>query len=42
MKSITYNKKKVLHLILELIEKTPNDMVLGHSIRKLYMNLKDR
>ena len=34
MQSITYNK--MINQILEIIKTTPNDMVLGEKIRKLY------
>jgi hypothetical protein len=37
MKSIISNKqKKILTNILSIIKTTPNDMVLGEKIRKLY------
>lgn len=40
MQSITSNKKmtgnKLLQEILEMIKTTPNDMVLGEKLRKLY------
>lgn len=39
MRSITSNKKMVdsiLQEILEIIKTTPNDMVLGEKVRKLY------
>jgi hypothetical protein len=40
MQSITSNKKMtdsiLLQEILEMIKTTPNDMVLGEKVRKLY------
>jgi hypothetical protein len=40
MQSITSNKKMtdniLLQEILEIIKTTPNDMVLGEKVRKLY------
>ena len=40
MLSITFNKKMtdniLLQEILEIIKTTPNDMVLGEKVRKLY------
>lgn len=40
MRSITSNKKMtdniLLQEILEMIKTTPNDMVLGEKVRKLY------
>lgn len=40
----TILNEELLKKIVELIKKTPNDMVLGQKIRKLYndINLSDK